>query len=400
MYTSHKYFVKGGAGGGSVKTYYFGAGNNLNCYDSAPIITNPLKDATTVIFAFRVSAGVTVENITFPTPVVIDLTQMFGAGNEPTTIDEFYSRIPSGVDINAYNEGEVINMSASGIKSVGRNAWDGVLEQGRLSAGQPSNTTSVNYVYSPNYIRVIPNAEYYASVGKVNGKAVNFYPSFYDENKVFLLTQSGFYNAKFTIPSSARYMRFFVYVADTINTSFSDICINLSDSSFNGQYEAYREATEDLSIVAKYFPNGMASVDSIHDEIRYNKQSNRWEKVVRIEQKVISSVYKIQSVNEHGIINIYLNESSNEYSGTLANVVNYEKQATGIADTTTEGWLLSGNETMMNALYLRLSTTTVGGSSITAINTYLAAHPITVLLVYVNPIVTEIEEPCDLTYEA
>lgn len=56
--------------------------------------------------------------------IISDLTLMFGAGNEPTTIEEFNARKPIVADEYAYNEGEVIHMNATGIKSVGDNAWD------------------------------------------------------------------------------------------------------------------------------------------------------------------------------------------------------------------------------------------------------------------------------------
>ena len=40
---------------------------------------------------------------------IYDLTLMFGAGNEPATVEEFYQRIEGiPVDIYAYNPGETI----------------------------------------------------------------------------------------------------------------------------------------------------------------------------------------------------------------------------------------------------------------------------------------------------
>lgn len=53
-----------------------------------------------------------------------DLTQMFGAGNEPTTIEEFEARKPLGVT-DEYNEGEIISYDAQELKSVGFNAFNG-----------------------------------------------------------------------------------------------------------------------------------------------------------------------------------------------------------------------------------------------------------------------------------
>lgn len=55
---------------------------------------------------------------------LIDLTKMFGQGNEPTTIEEYNKRKPIVADEYAYNEGQLIHMNAAGIKSVGDNAWN------------------------------------------------------------------------------------------------------------------------------------------------------------------------------------------------------------------------------------------------------------------------------------
>ena len=113
-----------------VKEHYYGIiGNSaharLHVYEGVSVsgsnvITRKIGDSLRLsIVLSNLTAGAAI-NESVPIHIV-DLTQMFGSGNEPTTIEEFYQRIPMGVDLNAYNEGEVISMAASGIKSVGRN---------------------------------------------------------------------------------------------------------------------------------------------------------------------------------------------------------------------------------------------------------------------------------------
>ena len=46
----------------------------------------------------------------------------------------------------------------------------------------------------------------------------------------------------------------------------NDICINISDSSKNGQYEPYTSSTTSLPI-STYFPTGMKSAGSVYDEL-------------------------------------------------------------------------------------------------------------------------------------
>ena len=121
---------------------------------------------------FDIKAGQTIE---IKNVAVYDLTKMFGVGNEPTTIDEFYARMPIGVDPMLYNKGQMINLIPSGIKS---------------------------------------------------------------------------------------------YSAD----------------------EEPIERFQDLSLIGTLFPDGMKSVGEFHDEIRYNKETQKWEKITRIGEVDLGSL--------------------------------------------------------------------------------------------------------------
>ena len=107
--------------------------------------------------------------------VTYDLTQMFGAGNEPTTVEEFYARMPIEINTSLYNKGQMINLNPSGIKS-----------------------------YSAN--------------------------------------------------------------------------------------EEPIERFQDLSLIGTLFPDGMKSVGEFHDEIRYNKETQKWEKITRIGEVDLGSL--------------------------------------------------------------------------------------------------------------
>lgn len=165
--------------------------------------------------------------------VIADLTKMFGAGNEPTTIEDFYQRIPVGVNLYAYNSGVTINFFADGIKSVGRNLYDG--EKAKLIGGK---TYYLNGIYKSLMF---------------NGESLTL-----PGNRLFTPSISG-----------------------EIDAEGEGICINLSDSEFNGAYEEYRESIQDLTMLRKYFTNGMRGRGEACDKIRYNKSSHRWE-IVRL----------------------------------------------------------------------------------------------------------------------
>lgn len=202
-----------------------------------------------------------------------DLTQMFGAGNEPTTIEEFYQRRPMGVDMNAYNEGEVIHMDVQSIESVGVNQWDEEWELGRIDVSTGNDQALYDSWRSKNFTEVIPNAEYYIK----GGALVRIV--YYDKDFKFVDWWGCDPYKLTTMPSNVRYVR----LTQQNSTAYvGGISINLSDTAINGQYFPYIKRQEDLSLIRKYFPDGMKSAGSAHDEIRYNKVTQKWEKVVRI----------------------------------------------------------------------------------------------------------------------
>ena len=72
---------------------------------------------------FLVTGNVTTaQTIQYKDIVVIDLTLLYGAGNEPATVADFQAQFPS-IDP-AYNPGELISAGVTGAVSVGKNLWD------------------------------------------------------------------------------------------------------------------------------------------------------------------------------------------------------------------------------------------------------------------------------------
>ena len=236
--------------------------------------------------------------------IVIDLTQMFGAGNEPTTIEEFYARIPMGVDLNSYNEGEVIHMDVQSIESQGVNAWDEEWEVGSIGDNNGNLISSSSTIRSKNYIKAIGGNEYYFGYfgNAVTWGRVHYYDA--EKNRIGSIAKT--VNASsFIPPLNCAYMKF--RMGDGYGTTYkNDICINLSDTSINGKYFPYVKRTEDLSIIRKYFPNGMKSAGTAHDEIRYNKATQKWEMVQRI--KAVKMKDLSWSTNENSIFDATIND--------------------------------------------------------------------------------------------
>ena len=162
----------------------------------------------------------------------VNLTQMFGAGNEPTTVKEFKALFPN--DYYDYDSGELCYMNVEGIITNGFNQFNG------------------------EYAEVLTNYTYYlggqyASIGFAKELGGALEEIVIPEDKLYTPKNKGY-----------------------IYATGSNICINLSHSGVNnGNYEPYNERRRELSEVAQYFPEGMRSAGSVYDEINETEAIQR-----------------------------------------------------------------------------------------------------------------------------
>ena len=193
---------------------------------------------------------------------IFDLTRMFGAGNEPSTVAEFERMFPE--PYYPYDAGSLLSANLTGVESVGFNLWDDTWENGGISSTSGANETYSGRSRCIGYIPVFPETVYYH-----NATIAVFY---YDINKSYIGARAGFKSpTTFTTPAGCRYIRF-MYNASAIPDS--TVCINVSDSSLNGTYKPYTTYQRSIP-VATYFPDGMRSVGTIHDELTSNAAITR-----------------------------------------------------------------------------------------------------------------------------
>lgn len=88
-----------------------------NVFINKDIVQAPSTLKTIRLYNIGDNIGLTVECNSWAN--VIDLTKMFGEGNEPTTTAEFEAIFPN--DYYAYNEGELMSMSVNNVDVVGKN---------------------------------------------------------------------------------------------------------------------------------------------------------------------------------------------------------------------------------------------------------------------------------------
>jgi hypothetical protein len=192
---------------------------------------------------------------------------MFPAGNEPTTIEEFYARVATlGIGMYAYNEGQVIHCNTESIKSVGDNAWDEEWENGGIDNTNGNLYDTTAHFRNKGYIRILPNTQYYFKkpIGIVT------YLFFYDEDKNFVKWLDPFptegEGGVFTTPN-APYMRFVCYES----TYNHNITISLYHSGWKADTDAkYQPYWEDRLMFDKRikdeFPDGMSKWDAVYNK--------------------------------------------------------------------------------------------------------------------------------------
>ena len=235
--------------------------------------------------------------------VISDLTFMFGAGNEPTTIEEYYARKPIVEDEYAYNEGEVIHMTAKAIKSVGDNAIEernttittdgfpgtplvelntndafiGISSDGYVGAHHINNVEVGNgkYVFDTDaggyglglFVKVLPNERYHWSV-ETNGRID---VGFYDANRVLISYVTHTNEAR--TPYNCEYICLCLRDDEDITPrlTFSNIMLTLVHSGWKQDTDAgYQPYWEDKLMfderIKEHFPDGLKKWDMVYNK--------------------------------------------------------------------------------------------------------------------------------------
>ena len=187
--------------------------------------------ATDQPIRIAMSSGAVLNNVR-TIPQIFDLTLIFGAGNEPSTVAEFEALYPG---IRAYNPGALISNDAVRVETVGFNQWDEEWELGGYNNSTGEKTNASNVFRSKNHIPCFPKTNYYIKWPSSlhQGDIVVLW---YDKNKNYLnkiYAPSG--SGVIVTDSSAYYFTFYLF-----GTTYNhDICVNLSDPAKNGTYEPY-----------------------------------------------------------------------------------------------------------------------------------------------------------------
>ena len=207
---------------------------------------------------------------------LVDLTQMFGAGNEPSTYEEFLSRKPKVADEYAYNKGTIVNNKVEKVVTTGRNLFDSSTAIDRKTIIDETGVEVINSLgWCSTFIPIIGGKSYFCKGVTINtqGYGVHCYDKDKQHIKPVGIPQKGM---TFDAPINAKYIRIHGRYADSpANTAI----LNLSDASFNGQYAPYEKHELDLSWIKEIkdeegltlFPNGIESIGNAYDVVTATK---------------------------------------------------------------------------------------------------------------------------------
>ena len=231
-----------------------GGGTISSSWVTVSRIIVAIQNSTGFRVATLGSNGVTNDTVDVKDVMVIDLTTMFGSGNEPT-LEKFKSLFP--LPYYAYGR-YLLNFNGTGIKTTGKNLFDKASVTANKTFNADGEVVNGSH-YVSDYIPVFPNTDYYFSnvVSASQGRSGFFYDGNKNMISVVLFNSASANSWKVTTTSGTGYIRL---ATDTIDTCQLEI------GSSPSTYEPYTSSTLSLPI-STYFPTGMKSAGTIYDEL-------------------------------------------------------------------------------------------------------------------------------------
>ena len=215
----------------------------------------------------------------------VDLSDIFGIGNEPTTVEAFKTWLSNNIGLLPYYDytpGSLISFNGTGIKTTGKNLleiptystiWVGLTitsnkDDGILIKGTATTSGSISEV--GNFVKLIKGKTY--TISGINGGSVStFYIQATNEEitqELFVITNGSYQY----IPTQDEtiFLRVRVISGAVIDTLIKMQCEFGSTAT---EYEPYTESTLSLPISA-YFPTGMKSAGTAYDKLT-GKQADK-----------------------------------------------------------------------------------------------------------------------------
>jgi hypothetical protein len=169
--------------------------------------------------------------ITYTDVLVLNLTSIYGSGNEPTASD--------CAKIFGYFDGTKSIQLPARVRSVGRNLCsDDNFKTGKWYKADGTFSTHVDSAYSEEYFRIPENSILVLGIDGVKGTSWNDM-IFYDTSKNYISGYHQYNNNVFTSPSGAKYCRVSLF----FESGFGDLTkVQINIDSLQS-YEPYQDST-------------------------------------------------------------------------------------------------------------------------------------------------------------
>lgn len=183
---------------------------------------------------------------------IFDLTQMFGTGNEPASVEEFEAMFPN--DYYPYCAGEIVSAGTESVVEQGKNLWDEIWEEGSIDSATGVDIPAPTVIRSKNYTPIIPKSTYiFAYAGSTAFENVK--TRFYDIGKKYIgyndnNAQTVLPNGAFVTPVNAAYVRF-TLPPEYGNVYKNDIALIAGSS---GEYTPYHRNAYPIPEAVKSLP--------------------------------------------------------------------------------------------------------------------------------------------------
>ena len=161
-------------------------------------------------------------------------------------IDDTDAEVAEILGSTVVSEGDLVDFEMKSITSRGFNQWNEEWEVGLINTTTGENQPGGTTIRSKNHIGVIPGNTYYIKAPYAIG-SYGIVIFFYDSAKNYIRYIDS-YSTSVAIPNDCAFIRF--QVSKVYGTTYNnDICVNVSNASFNGQYKPYRESSIDWESV-------------------------------------------------------------------------------------------------------------------------------------------------------
>ena len=305
--SGHKFLFISCPSGGSLSTYYSDLKNvpgDESFYDvGMGVIMTAASTVISLRFNIRVVSGYTAKNLVFK-PKLFDLTKMFGAGNEPSTPEEFRAMFPD--DYYPYNAGELKTIVPTSIEASGVERFQ-LLDKSKFAFTGTYTKNGIDFInngdgtytitgtalqtttaFIQNFTVSMPAGHVYYMCGipESEGSANDMrFGAYSDSAGIFFV-----YNTIITASSTFNNVRIIVTTGRAVNDVLvkpqlfdltqmfgagnepatpAEFWQRVPEKLYSHNPNDYKSANIPSS---KYFPDGMKSAGSVYDEINFLSQ--------------------------------------------------------------------------------------------------------------------------------